>query len=95
MDNKCILQKACGGITQFVTFFEKKRVTDHLILYFPVSCHLTSLYGTSEAISWPPPSVGSFQSGKPLLALTERLPVLPSTGNTAWLCRTGSLSLTV
>ena len=79
-------------ITQFVTFDEKKRVTDRLILYLPVSCHLMGLCGTSEAISWPPPSAGSFQTGKPPLALAERLAELPSTGNTAWLCRTGSLS---
>ena len=65
-----------------MTFYEKERATDRLILYLPESCHLTSLYGTSEAISWPSPSVGSFRSGKPLLAVAERLPVLPSTGNT-------------
>ena len=58
-----------------MTFYEKERATDRLILYLPESCHLTSLYGTS-------PSVGSFRSGKPLLAVAERLPVLPSTGNT-------------
>ena len=82
INNKCILQKVCRRITQFVTFYEKERATDRLILYLPESCHLTSLYGTSEAISWPSPSVGSFRSGKPLLAVAERLPVLPSTGNT-------------
>ena len=72
------------------TFFA--RWTNCPILYLPVSCHLMGLCGTSEVISWPPPSVRIFQSQKPLLALAERPLVLPSRRNTVELCHTGSLS---